>query len=72
MVERQGHHVARGAFDELTVGRQMSQMIYGRVDIHEVVAGQSPYGAKAQPRRVDSTAKKAKKRRSREDFASIE
>src|ERR1700730_11202054 len=55
VVERQGHHVARSAFDERTIGSQVSQIIDGGVAIHEVVARQSPCGAKAQPRRFDST-----------------
>jgi hypothetical protein len=48
VVERQGHHVARNAFDERTVARQGSQIIYSGVDIHEAVARQSPRGAKAE------------------------
>src|SRR5258706_3669839 len=55
VVERHGHHVARSAFDERTVGSQVSQMIYGGVDIQEIVARQSPCSAEAQPRRFDST-----------------
>ena len=54
VVERQGNHVARSAFDERAIGSQVPEIIDGGVDIHEVVARQSPCGAEAQPRRFDS------------------
>jgi hypothetical protein len=44
--------MARSAFDEWTVGTRVPQMIYGGVDIHEVVARQtalSPVRIAANP-----------------------
>jgi hypothetical protein len=37
VVEREGNHVARSAFDERAVGSQVSQIIDGGVDIREIV-----------------------------------
>lgn len=52
VVDRQGRHMTRSAFDERTVAGQVSQMIHGGVDIHDIVARRNPCGAEAQPRRA--------------------